>query len=64
MSKGTRTTVEVEISAVLDMDQAAELTKAISALIDQHVGLVAHNVKAVAPLDQTWKEISFGRTTQ
>lgn len=58
---GQRTTVEIEIKDVLDADQARQLTKAISELIDEHVGLVSHNVKAVAPLDQTWNEVSCGR---
>ncbi|QBJ04467.1 hypothetical protein HOV23_gp106 [Pseudomonas phage Lana] len=64
MSSENRTTVEVEISAVLDMDQAADLAKSISALIDQQLGNVTHSVKAVAPFDQAWKEIIFGRTTR
>lgn len=61
---GPRTTVEVEIKDVLSMDQACQLTKAISELIDEHVGLVSHNVKAVAPLDQSWNEVSCGRNAR
>lgn len=61
MSRPPITTVEVEVKAVLDMDQADALTKGISQLIDQIVGPVGHVAKAVAPPDQTWKEISFGR---
>lgn len=61
MANETRTVVEVQIHAVLGMDQAHDLTKAISNLIDEHVGMVAHTVKATAPFDQTWNEVSFGR---
>lgn len=64
MSSPPITTVEVEVKAVLDMDQAAALTKGISELIEQIAGPVGHTAKAVAPFDQTWKEISFGRVVQ
>lgn len=64
MANEVRTTVEVVIYDTLSNGQAFDLTKAISQLIDEHVGNVGHNVKAVAPLDQTWTEISHGRTVR
>ena len=61
---GPRTTIEVEIKDVLSFDQACLLTRAISELIDEHVGLVSHSVTAVAPLDQSWNQVGHGRTAQ
>jgi len=61
MSNEVRTTVSVEIKAVLDKDQASALTKTISDLIENICGPVSHEVVATAPFDQTWQVISHGR---
>lgn len=60
----SRTTVEVKIQDILDLQQATELARGIAELVENIAGPAAYSVAVIGPYDQSWKEVKLTREVE